>query len=150
MRQFESMLDELQVAGWVATQGNRTSIGSELVEADQMGGSIKKAQIGHFILSIAKTLIQREDNSATMAILKSRFGQSGIVFRNCIFNNGTVQIETGDDDNGMSYSKVKEVKEKAEKERLTETRIAIQARKGKLDEVKPPNLNEESSETTND
>ena len=89
---------------------HNSSIGSELVEADQMGGSIKKAQIGHFIVSIAKTLAQREDQSATMAILKSRFGQSGIVFRNSVFNNATVQIETFDNDGGVSYSKAQEMK----------------------------------------
>jgi hypothetical protein len=40
-------------------QGNRSSIGAELVQADQMGGSIKE-QIGHFIVSIAKTLDQKK------------------------------------------------------------------------------------------
>src|SRR5690606_1143698 len=36
MRQFESMLAELNLAGWTAVQGNRSSIGAELVEANQM------------------------------------------------------------------------------------------------------------------
>jgi hypothetical protein len=36
------MLAELDIAGWTA-QGNRSSIGAELVQADQMGGSIKRA-----------------------------------------------------------------------------------------------------------
>jgi hypothetical protein len=51
-------------------KGNRSSIGAELVQADQMGGSIK--EIGHFIVSIAKTLDQK-NGTATMAILKSSF-----------------------------------------------------------------------------
>jgi hypothetical protein len=50
-------------------KGNRSSIGAELVQADQMGGSIK--EIGHFIVSI-KTLDQK-NGTATMAILKSSF-----------------------------------------------------------------------------
>jgi hypothetical protein len=53
------MLAELDIAGWTAVQGNRSSIGAELVQADQMGGSIKE-QIGHFIVSIAKTLDQKK------------------------------------------------------------------------------------------
>ena len=59
MRQFESMLSEFEIAGWTAVQGNRSSIKANVVEADQMGGSIKKGQIGHFIVSIAKNLDQK-------------------------------------------------------------------------------------------
>ena len=74
MRQFETMLSELDIAGWTAVQGNRSAIGADLVEANMMGGSIKKGQIGHFILSVAKTLDQKEEGRATLAVLKSRFG----------------------------------------------------------------------------
>jgi hypothetical protein len=38
---------------------HNSSISAEVVEANQMGGSIKKGQIGHFIVSIAKTLDQK-------------------------------------------------------------------------------------------
>jgi replicative DNA helicase len=129
MRQFESLLDELQMVGWTAIQGNRSSIGADLVEANQIGGSIKKGQIGHFIVSIAKTLTQKEDHTATIAILKSRFGPDGIIFRNCIFNNATVQIETSDDDNGASFSKDKEVMKVEDGKKIKAALTAIQLRK---------------------
>ncbi len=58
MRSLESMTSEFNIAIWTATQGNRGSISSEVVTGDQMGGSIKKAQIAHIILSIGKTLEQ--------------------------------------------------------------------------------------------
>ena len=96
MRQFETMLSELDVAGWTAVQGNRSAIGAELVEANMMGGSIKKGQIGHFILSAAKTLEQKEEGRATLAILKSRFGKDGVVFEDILFDNGTLIIDTND------------------------------------------------------
>jgi replicative DNA helicase len=102
MRQFESMLSELDMAGWTAVQGNRSSISADVVEANQMGGSIKKGQIGHFIVSIAKTLDQKDKGTATMAILKSRFGKDGIVFSNIVFNNANIQIEMVD---GMGRTK---------------------------------------------
>jgi replicative DNA helicase len=95
MRQFETMLSELDIAGWTAVQGNRSSIKANVVEADQMGGSIKKGQIGHFIVSIAKTLDQKENGTATMAILKSRFGKDGIIFEDIIFDNAKIQIDMG-------------------------------------------------------
>jgi hypothetical protein len=96
MRQFETMVSELGVAGWTAVQGNRSAIGAELVEANMMGGSIKKGQIGHFILSAAKTLDQKEQGRATLAILKSRFGKDGVVFEDILFDNGTLVIDTSD------------------------------------------------------
>ena len=96
MRQFESMLSELDLAGWTAVQGNRSSISAEVVEANQMGGSIKKGQIGHFIVSIAKTLDQKDDGTATMAVLKSRFGKDGMIFPNIVFDNARIQIEMGE------------------------------------------------------
>ena len=96
MRQFETMISELDVVGWTAIQGNRSSIGAELVEANMMGGSIKKGQIGHFIVSVAKTLEQKEEGRATLAILKSRFGKDGVVFEDIVFNNGTLVVDTND------------------------------------------------------
>ena len=100
MRQFESMLAEFDIAGWTAVQGNRSSIKADVVEADQMGGSIKKGQIGHFIVSIAKTLDQKDAGTATMAILKSRFGKDGIIFTDIKFDNSTIQIDMGVTNNG--------------------------------------------------
>ena len=94
MRGFEAMCHELNLVGWTATQGNRSSISSEVVTTDQMGGSIKKAQVGHVIISIAKSLQQKELNLATIAITKSRLGKDGVVFENCKFNNELLEIDT--------------------------------------------------------
>jgi replicative DNA helicase len=94
MRSFETMLTELDIAGWTAIQGNRSSIGATVVEADMIGGSIKKGQIGHIVISIAKTLEQKEEGRATVAILKSRFGQDGVIFEDILFDNSTLKIDT--------------------------------------------------------
>lgn len=94
MRSLESMTGEFDIAIWTATQGNRESISSEVVNSDQMGGSIKKAQIAHVILSIAKTIEQKEHNLATLTLLKSRIGRDGVIFTNCKFNNEYLEIDT--------------------------------------------------------
>lgn len=94
MRHLEAMTSEFDIAMWVATQGNRESISSEIVTTDQMGGSIKKAQIGHVVLSVGKTLEQKEHNLATMTLLKSRIGKDGIVWQNCKFDNEYIVIDT--------------------------------------------------------
>lgn len=94
MRSLESMTSEFELTIWTATQGNRNSIASEVVTGDQMGGSIKKAQIAHVILSIGKTLQQKEEKLGTLTLLKSRIGQDGIVFSNCKFDNEYLVIDT--------------------------------------------------------
>jgi hypothetical protein len=75
---------------------HNSSLSAEVVEANQMGGSIKKGQIGHFIVSIAKTLDQKDDDTATMAILKSRFGKDGVIFKDIKFDNSRIQIDMGE------------------------------------------------------
>ena len=110
MRQFEAMCYEFDVAAWTATQGNRSSISSEVVTTDQMGGSIKKAQVGHVIISIAKTLQQKELGLATIAITKSRLGQDGVVFENCKFDNKLLEISTEQTNTFLGFEENKEEK----------------------------------------
>jgi replicative DNA helicase len=134
MRQFETMLAELNVAGWTAVQGNRSAINADVVESDMMGGSIKKAQIGHFILSIAKTLVQKENGTANMAILKSRFGKDGIVLRDATFNNGTIQIQANENDSGTSFLEQEQIKVDENQEIATDAlKAALNRRRGELD-----------------
>jgi len=94
MRHLEAMTSEFNIAIWAATQGNRESITTEIVTSNLMGGSIKKAQIAHVVISAGKTLEQKEHKLATLTLLKSRIGQDGIVWQNCHFNNEMLQINT--------------------------------------------------------
>lgn len=96
MRMLETLVEETNVACWTATQGNRASTSVEVVKTENMGGSLKKAQIAHFIMSIGKTLEQKERGVATISILKNRLGRDGMVFPNCKFDNGTLEIDTND------------------------------------------------------
>lgn len=128
MREFESMLSELDMAGWTAVQGNRSSIKATVVESDQMGGSIKKGQIGHFVVSIAKSLDQQENGTATMAILKSRFGVSGVIFENIIFDNATITIDMGTNQGSTSHSEHKRNVEAGKQQRVNLVLEAAQRR----------------------
>lgn len=136
MREFESMLSELDIAGWTATQGNRSSIKSDVVEGDQIAGSIKKAQIVHFMVSIAKTLEQKEKGKANMAILKSRFGKSGVVFEDIVFDNSTIQIDMSQDSQGKSFYDHGEIKEGRSQERVNNLLDIIEQRKRDRDNLK--------------
>jgi replicative DNA helicase len=115
MRGFEAMCHELDIVGWTATQGNRSSISSDVVTTDQMGGSIKKAQVGHVIISVAKSLQQKEMKLATIAITKSRIGDDGIVFENCKFDNGMLEIDT---ESSVTFLGLEEQTEERNRQRI--------------------------------
>jgi replicative DNA helicase len=109
MRQLDAMTSEFNIAIWVTTQGSRESISSEIVTSDQIGGSIKKAQIGHVVISVAKTLEQKEHKLATMALLKSRIGKDGVIFTNCIFDNEYLIINTESQNTLLGFKEEKAV-----------------------------------------
>lgn len=131
MRHFEAMCHEMNIVGWTATQGNRSSISSEVVTTDQMGGSIKKAQVGHVIISVAKTLQQKELKLATIAITKSRIGSDGIVFENCKFDNELLIIDTEASTTFLGFEEQQEEKRKDRVKELLEKRKQREEQKQK-------------------
>lgn len=108
MRKFEALAGDLDIALWIPVQGTRDSVNLELVTMDKAGGSFKKIQIAHIVMSIARTMEDIESNKATIAILKNRAGKAGRVFNNVEFNNGTCRISTDNVDeyeNMVAYNK---------------------------------------------
>jgi len=92
VKAFEGMASDYDIPCWTALQTNRDGYDAEFVYAKQMGGSIKRAQKTHFLMSIGKTPDQKEAGTANIQILKARFAQDGQQFKDCIFNNSTLEI----------------------------------------------------------
>ena len=109
MRKFEAMAGELNIALWIPVQGTKDSLNAEVVTMDKAGGSFKKIQIAHIVMSIARTVEDIEQSLATIAILKNRAGQAGKVLNGVSFNNGTCRIST---DNVEEYNSMFAMKEK--------------------------------------
>jgi replicative DNA helicase len=120
MRQFETLLTEFDIAGWTATQGNRKSLNTEIVEGDQMGGSIKKGQVAHFIMSIGKSLPQKETSRATITIIKSRFGKDGMIFEDVEFDNARVSVSMDNVKFGVSRTTFDDNTKKENQQRVSE------------------------------
>ena len=89
MRKFENMAAELDAVFWVTTQGNRDSFAAEII-------TMKKVQIAHVILSIARNLDDIASQKANITILKNRGNMAGKTFNGCHFNNGTCRITCDD------------------------------------------------------
>lgn len=101
MRKFESMCDELDIAMWIPIQGNRESIGADIVGISQAGGSVKKLQIGHIVITLAASESMKERSLITVAIGKFRAGKVGRTrFVEVGFNNGTCRFDFTAEDDG--------------------------------------------------
>lgn len=121
MRKFESMAGEMDFALWIPTQGTRDSLGAEIVTMDKAGGSFKKIQIGHIIMSIARTMDDIAKCLATIAVLKNRAGSAGKVFNNVEFNNGTCRISTDNVDIYDSMSEFNSNRTETQKKEMYDT-----------------------------
>jgi hypothetical protein len=101
-----------------------------------MGGSIKKAQVGHVIITVAKSLQQKELKLATIAITKSRIGDDGVVFENCRFDNGMLDIDTESSVTFLGLEEQNDQKQRDKVRELLERRKERDAQKKKDDENK--------------
>lgn len=115
IKSFEALAGDLDIPAWTAIQSNRSGFDAELVEAHQSGGSIKRIQKAHFFMSVAKTPDQKEAHLANIRIIKARFAQDGQTFRDCIFNNDSMEIRI-EDERYMNTKAIKELKHHDEKD----------------------------------
>lgn len=143
MRQLEVLAEEFNVALWIMTQGNKESFAAEVVRMDQAGGSITKVQIGHVIVSIARTLEQIDGNRATIAILKNR--QGACKRWEVMFNNGTSTITcelVEEFDTEMGYEEEMKRREESFKNKIGKNLTTAQNYYHEHDEMPPetPNI----------
>jgi len=143
MRALETMAEDFNVALWVMTQGNKESFGAQVVTMAHAGGSVTKVQIGHVVISIARSPQDQANNVATIAILKNRQGGSG-QFDGITFNNGTSTI-TCDEmvpfDSGLDFLEKEDGKKNAEilnnfGQRVVGSGTTLSSYTEKMDEVK--------------
>lgn len=99
MRKLEGIAKEFNVALWVPVQSTKDAINQEVVYISQAGGSVKKTQIGHVVITLAQTLQQKEEGRLSLHIGKLRAVKIGRTsFPNVKFNNGTCKFDMSDMD----------------------------------------------------
>lgn len=111
MRKLESIAHEFNVAIWCPVQGTKDSFNQQYVGLTQAGGSVKKVQIGHVIITFARSDQMAVEGKLNIFIKKFRAGKiTKNEFLNVSFNNGTTKFdfstETDVDDsldNNQSY-----------------------------------------------
>lgn len=101
MRKLESMAKEFNVAMWVPVQGTRDSIGAEIVGLMQAGGSVKKTQIAHVVITFGQTDEMKTQGKINIFLGKFRAGRiDKNKFLNVYLNNGTCKFDMSETDDG--------------------------------------------------
>lgn len=103
IRKLEKLTNKYNLAIWIPVQGNRESIGLEKVGLAQGGGSIKKTQAAHVVLTLAQTDEQKVEGTMNLFLAKLRSGK--IIrnqFYNVAFNHGTCKFDMSNIDGDLS------------------------------------------------
>lgn len=99
MRKLEALAHKYEVGLWVPIQGTKDSFDKEILGLSSGGGSVKKIQIGHVIITLARTQEQKKNHRVTISLEKFRAGRmDDSVMPNVKFNNGTCRFETDEDE----------------------------------------------------
>ena len=99
MRKLESIANELNIAMWVPVQGTKGSIGQDFVGLMHAGGSVSKTQIGHVVITLARTEEMKSQGKISLYIQKLRAARIGRdKFINVGFNNGTCKFDMSESD----------------------------------------------------
>jgi len=96
IKSFIGMLDRLQIPGWSAVQSNREGVSSTFIKTHQISGNFKKTHKVHFMMSIAKSGLQKAHGRANVEILKSRVGDDGLSYEDVMFDNKRMFIDIAD------------------------------------------------------
>lgn len=105
MRKLESLAHKYNVALWCPIQGTKDSFDKEILGLSSGGGSVQKVQIGHVIITLARTQEQKKNHRVTIALEKFRAGRmDDTIMQNIKFNNGTCHFELDEEeDNALDY-----------------------------------------------
>ena len=94
MRKLEAMANKYNIAIWCPVQGTRDSFNQQIVGLSQGGGSVKKTQIAHIVISFARTDDMKPKDLLNLFINKFRAGKiTKTSFWNVTFNNGTCKFD---------------------------------------------------------
>lgn len=102
MRKLEALAHKHEVALWCPIQGTKDSFDKEVLGLSSGGGSVKKIQIGHVIITLARTQEQKINHRVTVSLEKFRAGRmDDSVIPNVKFNNGTCRFDVDEEQDEM-------------------------------------------------
>lgn len=92
-QELRGMAGTFEVPVWTASQAQRGSAESEIVQGHQVADSYKKIMIADFIISFSRTVEDKVAGTGRLHIIKNRFGPDGLTYGTTInASNGHLTI----------------------------------------------------------
>jgi len=122
--QLESLYEDLRALAqeykcpvWTASQTNRTALNAEVITIESISEALNKCFVADFIVSVSRTMQDREANTGRMIVNKNRNGPDGMLY-DMFMDTSNIQIKVLP--HGKTIEDTKEELLKREKEALKE------------------------------
>ena len=122
--QLESLYEDLRALAqeykcpvWTASQTNRTALNAEVITIESISEALNKCFVADFIVSVSRTMQDREANTGRLIVNKNRNGPDGMLY-DMFMDTSNIQIKVLP--HGKSIEDTKEELLKREKETLRE------------------------------
>lgn len=117
--ELRGMGGEIGVPIWTASQARRSSVESEIIEANEIADSYAKVMNADFIISVSRKSKDKINNTARFYVMKNRFGPDGITFPSKVdTNRGIIELYASSSANGVAATQDSMDGERLEKQLL--------------------------------
>jgi hypothetical protein len=96
--ELESIYEELRALStefecpiWTASQTNRSGLNAEVITMEQISEAFNKCFVADFIMSVSRTVEDKQNNTGKIFIAKNRNGPDGMIY-NIFMDTSNVKI----------------------------------------------------------
>jgi archaellum biogenesis ATPase FlaH len=90
--ELRALSTEFQCPIWTASQTNRSGLSAEVITMEQISEAFNKCFVADFILSVSRTIEDKQNNQGKIFIAKNRNGPDGMVY-NIFMDTSNVNIK---------------------------------------------------------
>ena len=91
--ELRALSTEFQCPVWTASQTNRSGLSAEVITMEQISEAFNKCFVADFIMSVSRTIEDKQNNQGKIFIAKNRNGPDGMVY-NIFMDTSNVKIKT--------------------------------------------------------
>ena len=89
--ELRALSTEFQCPIWTASQTNRSGLSAEVITMEQISEAFNKCFVADFIMSVSRTIEDKQNNQGKIFIAKNRNGPDGMVY-NIFMDTSNVKI----------------------------------------------------------
>tara|TARA_B100001094_G_scaffold326112_1_gene381653 strand:- start:8333 stop:9745 length:1413 start_codon:yes stop_codon:yes gene_type:complete len=90
--ELRALSTEFQCPIWTASQTNRSGLNAEVITMEQISEAFNKCFVADFIMSVSRTVEDKQNNTGKIFIAKNRNGPDGMVY-NIFMDTSCVKIK---------------------------------------------------------